>query len=119
MDTITHKDISDRIDRLEEHNISTHRQLFDKVSSMQVSNNKWIFWFGGAIVSVLVAIVSSNMSTHRQILNVLGDHEGRLRVREQIRVPPPEVILDIKNIKEDARNRERQLDEHVKNGEHL
>ena len=113
-----HQQIYDRIDRMEEHNEHTHELLFNKISDVQTHFNKWFFALLGMLITVLLAMVAVNGDTHEAMRETLITNSTRIAVQEQKRVPPPEVVQRFERIEEDAANREKQLDDHIKEPGH-
>jgi len=103
---------------MEEHTSHTTDVLFSRIEGIRVSNNKWVLWLVGGFMTVLLAIVGTNVQTHNRIIEALAVNSARIHVLQTVQVPPPEVLVRFDQLERDASNRERQLDSHINSPGH-
>ena len=117
-DEVTHQEIRDRIDRMEQHNEETHGILFQKMEKVSANFNRWFIWTVGLLVGVLGMLIVSNQQVHTALSQITTANTTRIAILEELEVPPPEVIHRFEVLERDAENRERQLDAHIEQTGH-
>jgi hypothetical protein len=122
---VTHNELRDRLDYLTTHSEKIQDKIFDKIESVidkqtntQAHFNRWFFFLCGSLATIVSLVLASISATHDSLRKTGIENTTRIAVLEKVEVPPPEVKLRFQQLEDDARNRERQLDEHIKRPRH-